>query len=450
MRHMQPLGSEDDVASVFTKTTPAKEQVGVEVETAALDPETGCSVPYQGERGLGVFLALALDELGGNPQFEREHLVGLQLTDGSQISLENGGAVEYSSPPSSNVSNVMDTTYKVLKHVAAIAEYCNIALVPGANYPFTTVREACWVPSTRGEVMRRYFAADGIASAGAHEVMALTVSTQATFDYGSPRDLAEKLSMQSAASTVAAAMFVNSPIAGGSFCGGLSRRMECWNKVDPSRTGPIPLAIDGQFTVGRFIEWALSRTMIYRKKHSGDYESVSRKFSALLAEGFADGSMPTEKDWLSHLSQIYTDVRVRRTLEVRTGDGPPYSAVSSVPAFWTGLTYHRPSCVAAWELLCGATLEDHLTARRDIARRGMSARFSGQPVSELAAELLRLSDNGLQARIDAGLESKEVLTFLDPLREIVATGTTFADQCVYRWENDFSHSPKRYVDAFRI
>ncbi len=449
MDRTQPL-SRDDLVSMFTKSKQTEERVGIEVETAALDPETGRSVPYQGERGLGAFLALVLDEVGGDPQFERENLVGLRLADGAQISLENGGAVEYSSPPKANLSDLMDVAKMTLEHIAEIAKHCNIALVPGGNYPFTKIDEVCWVPHPRGEIMRRYFAGQGAASARARETMALTVSTQVTSDYSSAQDLADKLCMQTIASTVTAAMFVNSPIDGGRPCGALSRRMEYFSKLDPNRAGPIPIAVDGTFTIERFIEWALSRQMIYRKNRSGKCEAVSRQFSSLLAEGFTDGSMPTREDWLSHLSQIYTDIRVRDTLEARTVDGPPYPAIAAVPAFWTGLAYHGPSRAAAWELLRGATVEDHLMARRDIAQRGMSAWFAGRPISEFAGELLRLSDNGLRARVGAGLESEAVLAFLDPLREIVATGKTFADRCLHRWENELRQSPERYVKAFRI
>lgn len=446
----RPALSYSDLVSVFTKSKQTEERVGIEVETAALDPETGRSVPYQGERGLGTFLASVLDEVGGDPQFERENLVGLRLADGAQISLENGGAVEYSSPPKASLGDLMDAAKNTLEHVAEIAKHYSIALVPGGNYPFTKIDEIYWVPNARGDIMRRYFANRGAAGIRAREVMALTVSTQVTFDYSSAQDLADTLCMQTIASTVAAAMFVNSPIDGGHPSGALSRRMEYFSEFDPNRAGPIPIAVDGTFTVERFIEWALSRQMIYRKNRNGTCEAVSRKFSSLLAEGFADGSMPTREDWFSHLSQIYTDIRVRNTLEARTVDGPPHPAIAAVPAFWTGLTYHGPSRAAAWELLRGPMIEDHLIARRDIAQRGMSAWFAGRPISEFAGELLQLSGNGLRARVDAGLESETVLDFLDPLREIVTTGKTFADHCLYRWENELRQSPERYVKAFRI
>ena len=298
--------------------------------------------------------------------------------------------------------------------------------------------------------MRSYFARQGAGSMWARQVRALTISTQVTFDYSSAQDLANKLCMQMAVSTIAAAMFVNSPIDGGRPYGGLSRRMEYFSKLDSNRTGLIPIAIDGTFTVERFVDWVLSRQMIYRKLPGGKCEAVYRTFSSLLDKGFDDGSFLTKEDWLSHLSQIYTDVRVRGTLESRVMDGPPYSAIATVPAFWTGLTYHEPSCMAAWELLRDATVEDHYSVRRVIAQEGLSGCFKQRPIVELAQELLSLSDKGLRARVEANLESSTVLNFLEPLREILDTGQTFADRCLYRWQNDLQQSPQRYVKNFRI
>ena len=148
------------------------------------------------------------------------------------------------------------------------------------------------------------------------------------------------------------------------------------------------------------------------------------------------------EDWSvwGYAQSLHSDVRVRRTLELRAVDGLPYPAFAAVPAFWTGLTYHAPSRSRAWELVRHATLSDHLEALDDIAVRGLRATFAGQPVAELAAELLRLSEAGLLARVAAGLEDERAPGFLEPIQEVSATGDTFAE----RWLRE-DHSPERYL-----
>jgi glutamate--cysteine ligase len=67
-----------------------------------------------------------------------------------------------------------------------------------------------------------------------------------------------------------------------------------------------------------------------------------------------------------------------------------------------------PARISAWELLRSTTLQDHLAALDDIACHGLAACFAGQPVREIAAELVQLSRAGLQARVDAGIEKKKL------------------------------------------
>jgi len=435
-----PSLSTDELRATFIRPAGTRELVGVEVETAPLDLTTGLGVPYKGECGLGAFLAAARERLHGTPVCERNHLVGLTLADGGQVSLENGGAVEYSSPPMATVADAVDITRTRLGALAAVAAEHGFALVPGANFPFSTIDDVHWVPNARGDIMRRHFASLGPAGVFGPHVMGLTLSTQVTFDYLDEADLVEKLRMQAAVSTPATALFVNSPLEGGRPCGALSRRMQFFARFDPVRDRVVPATL-GDVSIDRFTAWALSIPMVYRKRRDGVCEPApDRPFADLLRYGFDDGQRPDVRDWSAHLSQIYSDVRVRSTLEVRAVDGPPYPAFASVPAFWTGLTYHAASRTAAWELARRATMQDHLTALDDIAVRGLRADFAGQPVRELVAELLRLSEAGLRARVAAGLENERTLSYLDPIREVSETGETFAEKCLRE-----DHTPDRYV-----
>ncbi|CAM3690179.1 glutamate-cysteine ligase family protein [Kibdelosporangium persicum] len=443
--------SREDLFAVFAKPPGVPELIGIEVESAPLDLRTGRGVPYHGVHGLGEFLAHCQDELGGEPRFERGRPVGIMLPDGDQISLENGGAVEYSSRPAASLVEAVEVTRRMLGWLGKIAEHHGFALVPGSNFPFTSIDDVHWVPNARGDIMRDHFASLGEASAWGREVMALTLSTQVTLDYVTEEDLIEKLRMQAAVSTVAAALFVNSPLEHGRHHGALSRRMQYWSRIDPARTRIIPVTIGDSVTLEGFVDWALSLPMIYHKHPDGSCEAApARSFAELLATGFDDGRRPDASDWMAHLSQIYTDVRVRNTLEMRAVDSPPYDALPAVAAFWTGLTYHPGSRAAAWELLRHATVDQHYAALADIAVRGMAARFAGRPVRELAAELVRLSEAGLRARVAAGVETDEALAYLSPVREVAETGETFAEKCLHRWENEFERDPARYVNAYRV
>jgi glutamate--cysteine ligase len=227
--------------------------------------------------------------------------------------------------------------------------------------------------------------------------------------------------------------------------------MDYWAYADPARSRVNPVTLSETLDLDAFVDWALGLPMIHRQLADGSRKAAPAiPFAKLLATGFGDGTMPSSRDWVAHLSQIFPDVRLRETLEVRAVDGPPFSAFATLPAFWTGLTYHRPSRLAVIEMMHGISRAQHLSALDDIARRGLNAELAGRPVREYAVEILRLADTGLRALVASGREPGSVISYLDALHEIAATGLTFAEICAERWHGTLACSPERYVEAYRI
>ncbi len=440
-----------DLLAPYTVSGPRVEKVGIEVEIGTLDAATGRSLPYHGPQGIRALLEALLADGGGTPLLDGENPIGLEREDGLKLTLEHGGAIEYCSPPATDLVDLATTLERRLGWIAGIAERFGAALVPGGNLPFNTVDDLHWVPKPRGLMMRQFFADLGDPGSLGADVMGLGLATQATLDYLSTADMVAKARMMLAATPVAGALFANSPIAGGRVSGSLSRRMEFWFRSDPARCGPLPFALGETFAPEDVVDWLLTLPMIYHKNAAGHYERApNRPFSALLANGFDDGTFPILADWTSHQMQVWPDVRIRNTLEARVTDGPAFREIPAVPTFWTGLAYHPPSREAAWDLLRGASAEEYREAMRDAARQGLAASYRGQPVRELAAELLRLSREGIAARIAAGLDGPEALTYLDPLSEVVESGQTFAERVLKDWEVSLAKRPDRWVTAYRV
>ncbi|MGX7828209.1 glutamate-cysteine ligase family protein [Actinokineospora sp. 24-640] len=438
-----------DLRAVFAKDERAAERVGLEIESAVVDPGTGKAAPY--DSGVRGVLAAVAEEFGGTREFDGEHLTGVRADSGMLITLEHGGALEYASAPAEDLVTAVEELRETMGRVAEIARGRGLAILPGAVLPFNSVADVPWVPKPRGALMRSHFAALGAEGAGGAPVMALTLSTQATLDYVSEADLAEKLRLAVAASPVAAALFANSPLENGRPTGLQSGRCRHWLSTDPARCGVVVPALRPDMGVDDFVDWALTLPMIFRKTPSGEYAPApARPFGELLEHGFGDGTHPGGEDWYSLLCQIWTDVRVRQTLEMRAPDGPAYADVAAVPAFWVGLLYSATARAAAGELLAGLTAEDVAAASRQVPERGLDATLAGTPVLELGRELVRLAGVGLRERVEAGLESPAAPGYLAPVEEVAATGVSFADQVARRWETEFGRDPARYVAAYRV
>src|SRR5262249_21962488 len=142
-------------------------------------------------------------------------------------------------------------------------------------------------------------------------------------------------------------------------------------------------------------------------------------------------------------------VRVRDTLELRIADGPPSQHWAAVPALWVGLIYDCQAREAAWNLASGYSLKAYKEAINDVAVRGLDAAIEGMPIRPLCPDLLNIARAGLQRRVDRGLDPASVISYLDPLVEVIESGVTFADDLKRQWLTRLASNPQRYVVAYR-
>lgn len=428
---------------VFEAPPGRREAVGLEVEVGLIHRATRRNATYP------QALALLDDfvrRVGGVPLMDGAYPIGVGLPGGATFTLETGGALEYSSPPFPTVAVAVADVRSCLQQAAGIADRHGIALLTGGITPFTNVDGIAWNPKPRVRVMREYFRRLGPDGAHADEVMGLILSTQTSLDYTSIDDLMTKLRLLVRASPVVAALFVASPVAAGEPTGALSRRMQYWRRFDPRRCGVLGVALDPDAGIDNLVDWAARLPMIYRLVAGSHVAAPAIPFRDAIEHGFGDGTYPTYADWELHLSQVWPHVRVRRTLELRLPDAPPWPWFGAVAALWTGLTYDPDARRAASDLLSGLSGAEIDRASVDVAVKGLSAMIGPYLVQDVAREVLRLSRSGLQARVAAGLEMSETLTLLEPIEEVCETMRTFADHALDTWHCGEEH----FLAAFSV
>ena len=141
-------------------------------------------------------------------------------------------------------------------------------------------------------------------------------------------------------------------------------------------------------------------------------------------------------DWADHVTTVFTDVRLKRFLEMRGADAGSPEMLQALPAFWTGLLYSDAAQKAAAVLVREWPVEDMQALRRAVPETALATPFRGRTVREIAADAVAIARDGLRAR---GLGEE---TFLAPLEAIIASGETQADRWLrlYRdeWQGDVS------------
>ena len=153
-----------------------------------------------------------------------------------------------------------------------------------------------------------------------------------------------------------------------------------------------------------------------------------RQFMAGAAHGEIPDGVPTIGDWANHLSTLFPDVRLKRFLEMRGADGGPWRRICALPAFWVGLLYDAEALDAAEELTRNWTFEEVLGMRDAVPEQGISTLFRNTNLREIGREALAISRLGLQNRSRKNRDGYDETSFLSTLDEVVARGTTSAEE----------------------
>lgn len=398
-------------------------RIGTEHEKFGFRRDTLAPPPYE-PGGIRAMLE-GLMQFGWEPILDRGNPIGLKRGDAS-VSLEPGGQFELSGAPLATMHDAAAELAQHLDEVRAVAGPLGLGFAPLGFHPLATRDQMPWMPKGRYAIMREYMPRVGHMGL---DMMLRTCTVQVNLDFGDEADMVEKLRVSLALQPLATALFANSPFAEGKPNGYRTLRGKVWTDTDPDRTGIPAVAFEDGFGFERFADWVLDVPMYFIMRDGQWIDAAGMSFRAFL-EGRAEklrGHTATMGDWADHVTTVFTDVRLKRFLEMRGADAGAPAFLNALPAFWVGLIYDDAAQKAARALTKGWSVEQ-IRALRDAApKEGLTATISGRSLRDVARDVLAIARSGLVAR---GLDEA---SFLDPLDAVVATGQTQADRWLERW-----------------
>lgn len=442
----RPVGF-DDVVTWLTPNADRPVRVGLEIECGLVRPASGICITYAEPNGTRDLLTRLLDTLDGRPLEEGGALGGLILADGATLTLEMGGAIEYSGAPSSTLTQSLRRARDVVGVVSGVADELGIRLLSGGLMPFDDPQDIRWSPKPRTDIMRAHYRSLGEAGETGDCVMGLTLSVQLSLDSATEGEYFEKLHTLLLASPILSALLVATPSLRTGSQPLASQRMQYWRNIDPARCQGLTDRLLYIHSAEALAQTLLELPSIYRRVPQGFIAAENLSFSKLMKHGFHDGRRPTIDDWKAHVAQVWPSVRPRQTLETRLPDGQVWSRLGVIPALFLGLTANTDVRGRALEALKPlADGQDALT--RAVAVHGYAALDS--EAKSLARDLVQLADEGLRSLVAAGLEDSTALAELEPAREIAESGVTFSDYIAECWEGSWNRDPAQYVDAMAV
>lgn len=400
--------------------TKKKWKIGTEHEKFAyeVDPNNQEYKPlkYLGKKGIQFFLS-EISKHGWNETKENNNIIGL-YKEGQSITLEPGGQIELSGAP---LENIHQTCLEVNKHldlVKSIGKKLDIKLVGIGARPNEKLSDISWMPKERYNIMRNYM--PKVGELGLH-MMSSTCTVQANLDYSSEVDMIRKFRLGLSLQPIITALFANSPFTEGKPNGYLSWRSHIWSKTDPDRCGLLPFVFEEDFSFMRYVDFALEVPMYFIKRKNKYINCAGMSFKEFMSGKLESipGELPIISDWESHLTTIFTEVRLKQYIEMRGADAGPWNRICALPAFWVGLLYDDDALRGAESICSKWTNQDREYIYKEVPINGLNLKIGGHNLLDIARELVKLSRAGLEKRQFLDGAGNDEGGYLQPLEDII-------------------------------
>lgn len=313
------------------------------------------------------------------PQTINPHHDQLHLPAGSLITVEPGGQVEISTPPTRSAADLIAVATADAATLADLLDDYGLVLGPHGTDSHRPPNRLLQVP--RYEAMQAAF--DLIGPEGSR-MMCSTASIQVCLDAGEANQSATRWRAAHALGPTLVALFANSPNLAGRRTGWASSRLRATLGTCPPFTLP-PEPSDNP--AAQWARMAMQAPVICIRGGGGSWAAPpGLTFAAWISDPAGVGRRPTFDDLDYHLSTLFPPVRPKGYLEIRYLDAQPGSRWVTPFALLAALMA-RPSTIDQVLDLTQASAGRWFEAARDgLADPVLSA--AARTVGQLGADSL--------------------------------------------------------------
>jgi glutamate--cysteine ligase len=382
--------------------------IGVEHEKFLFKNEANKRIDFETVSKIFNFL----QKFGWKPVKEKNYTIALQK-DGKSITLEPGNQIELSGAPLNSIHNNCNESYKFLDELKKACKTFNLKMIATSFDPFSKLENIPKTPKQRYKIMTDEMPKSGKLSL---EMMYQTCGTQINLDYTSEKDFIKKFKLISFLVPLSTAIFANSPIKEKKLNGYLSYRSYVWQNT--ARGGlPIPFLEDMNFE--KYVDFAINMPILFLFKNGNHLKSEGKTFKDFM-EGklsILNNERPKIKDFETHLATIFSEVRLKKYIEIRSLDTCEWDCHCSGPAFYTGLIYG--SLDEALEIINKWKISEVVNAYSEAPAKGLSSIIQNKTLLEWGKVFLNLSKKGLEKRSITNSIGKDETIFLKSIEKIL-------------------------------
>ena len=352
---------------------------------------------------------------------ENENIVGLKI-DGKSISLEPGNQIELSGDKLSNIHEVCSESYDFQNKLDQICKEIGLKTMSIGYDPITKLSNTPNNPKQRYKLMTKEMPKGGKLSLN---MMYQTSGTQINLDYLSEDDFKKKFKIISYLTPISIAIFANSTILENKPSGYLSYRSKVWQNTS---RGGLPKIFLENMDFEKYADFAINFPLLFIYKNN-DHKNLNNKTFGDFMRGSlseVNNHLRTFEDLELHLSTIFTEIRLKKYIEMRSLDACEWDCHCAGPAFYTGLIYGKLD--ESLDLIKDWKSEDVLKAYLDAPKKGLKTEINGKSILEWGKILLNISSRGLIDRNFKNKTGNDETIFLKNIEQILQQNKTKAEK----------------------
>ena len=397
-------------------------KIGVEQEKFLFDKKNKKRIDYSKLKKIFE----NLKKKNWSPIFEKNNIIGLSRGN-QRITTEPGLQCELSGEPLETIHKVCSESSNYLNEITEASKGLDIFTASIGFDPFNSISEIPRNLKERYKIMTSEMPKGGKLSL---DMMYRTCGIQINYDYTSEKNFEKIFRVGNYLVPLTIAIFANSPFKDKKPSGYLSYRNKVWQQT--ARGGIMPIAFE-EVSFEKYFDHVINYPVLFATRDKNYIKPNGQSFKDFIQGDFKNLKEKANlQDFENHLSTIFTEIRLKKYIELRSLDTCDSGCICNGPAFFTGIFYGPLDEV--FNIVTKWKKEHVINAYLESTKKGLNTELEGKKMYEWGEIFLKISKNGLIERKKLNENNKDETIYLKHIEEIIEKKTSRAQLLLNKFE----------------
>ncbi len=419
------INTKEKIINYFNSGIKKKLLIGVENEKFLFSKKSNKRASYTEVKKV---LSLLKSKFNWKPIKEKNNLIGLSYR-GKSISLEPGNQIELAGDKLKSIHEVCFEGNLFQNQLNDVCEKVGLESIAIGYDPYTKLNKAPNNPKARYKIMTKEMPKGGKLSLN---MMYQTAGTQINLDYLSENDFIKKFKLAASLTPLSIGIFANSPVKEKKLSRYLSYRSKVWQSTS---RGGLPKIFLENLDFEKYADFILNKPLLFINNGKKVIAGKGKTFQDYMKGNIREirNQKPKKKDLEVHLSTIFTELRLKKYIEIRSLDACEWDCHCAGPAFFTGLIYS--SLEESLDIIKKWKTNDILNAYIEAPKKGLKTQINNKSINYWGNVFLKLSKKGLIKRNIINKKKMNETIFLSSVEKILKENKTKAELTIEKMKN---------------